>query len=206
MPDTANKVRLTIKNAHIAPITGYAGTVPAYETPIPVPGTVNLDLAPVGELTKFYADGVVYWQGEANNGYEGDWEIALFPEELLEKIWKNEKVTTDNVYIENATVTTAAFALLFEIVGDTSARKYCLYNCTATRPNTGAGTSTENLEPQTQSSTISAVPLPDGNVRAVTAADTTEEVLQNWYKKVYLPTAGAAAAASAPAKTEGAEA
>ena len=48
MPDTANKVRLTIKNAHIAPITGYEGTVPTYETPIPVPGTVNLNACPCG--------------------------------------------------------------------------------------------------------------------------------------------------------------
>lgn len=194
MPETAkNKVRLTIKNAHVATLSvGEDGAI-TYATPIPVPGTVNLDLAAVGELTKFYADGIVYWQGETNNGYEGDWESAGFPEELETEIWPNTKVTTDNVLIENANKTGKSFALLFEIVGDVSARKYCLYNCTAKRTNVGGATSGENKEPQTVSATISAIPLSNGDVKAVTCADTPETVINNWYKKVYQPTASPAA-------------
>lgn len=194
MPETAkNKVRLTIKNAHVAPLTvGEDGAI-TYVTPLPVPGTVNLDLAAVGELTKFYADGIVYWQGETNNGYEGDWESAGFPESLETEIWPNKKVQTDNVHIENANLTGKSFALLFEIVGDVSARKYCLYNCTAKRTNVGGATSGENKEPQTVSATISAIPLPNGDVKAVTCADTTEDVISNWYKKVYQPTASPSA-------------
>ena len=181
MAETAkNKVRLTIKNAHVATLSvGEDGAI-TYATPVPVPGTVNLDLAAVGELTKFYADGIVYWQGETNNGY---------PESLETEIWPNTKVTTDNVLIENANKTGKSFALLFEIVGDVSARKYCLYNCTAKRTNVGGATSGENKEPQTVSATISAIPMANGDVKAVTCADTPETVINNWYKQVYQPSA-----------------
>lgn len=150
MPE--NKVRFTIKNCHVAPMKtpaeGAAGSAVEYDTPIPVPGTVNLDLGPVGELTKFYADGIVYWQGETNNGYEGDWETAGFPETIETILWGNEITEQDKVLIERSNALGKAFALLFEIDGDVTARKYCLYNCTAKRPNVGGATSSEKRSPR----------------------------------------------------------
>lgn len=193
-----NKVRFTIKNCHVAPIKVPAAGEAAsgaveYDAPIPVPGTVSLDLGANGELTKFYADGITYWQGESNNGYEGDWETANFPEKLEPILWGIELNDKDKVLIENANKTGKAFALLFEIVGDVTARKYCLYNCTSKRPNVGGKTSGENKEPQTVASTISAIPLPNGNIKASTSAETPADVVANWYKQVYQPSAEPAA-------------
>lgn len=182
---TSNKVQFNLKNVHYAPIESEEGGKPTWSTPVPVPGAVSLALDQQGELTKFYADGIVYWQGTSNNGYEGDLEMALFPDQMLQDIWGFKKEEADNVLVENATVEPKAFALLFQIDGDKEGRHYCLYNCTGTRPGVGGKTNQESKEPQTQTSTISAAPLADGRVMAKTCDDTNPEIVSGWYKKVY---------------------
>ena len=183
MPASENKVQFNLKNVHYALVT--ADDPAAWATPVKVPGAVNLALEQQGELTKFYADGIVYWQSSSNNGYEGDLEMSLIPDQMLEDVWGMTKEATDNVVIENAFVQPKSFALLFQIDGDASQRLYCLYNCNATRPGIAGATITETKEPQTQSCTISAAPLPDGRVMAKTSDDTTDEVIAAWFNKVY---------------------
>lgn len=183
MPASENKVQFNLKNVHYAVITTDAPA--AWATPVKVPGAVNLSLEQQGELTKFYADGIVYWQSSSNNGYEGDLEMAIIPDQMLEDVWGMTKEATDNVVVENAFVQPKSFALLFQIDGDASERLYCMYNCTATRPGITGATNTETKEPQTQSCTISAAPLSDGRVMAKTSDDTTDQVINAWFTKVY---------------------
>lgn len=183
MPASENKVQFNLKNVHYAVIT--ADDPATWDTPVKVPGAVNIALEQQGELTKFYADGIVYWQSSSNNGYEGDLEMALIPDQMLQDVWGMTKEATDNVVIENAFTQPKSFALLFQIDGDASERLYCLYNCTATRPGIAGATNTETKEPQTQSCTISAAPLSDGRVMAKTSDDTTDEVITAWFTKVY---------------------
>ena len=90
--------------------------------------------------------------------------------------------------IENSNVEPKAFALLYQIDGDADEQFYCLYNCTGTRPGIGSTTNTETKEPQTQSSTISAVSLDNGNVMARTTSQTSEGVRTAWFTKVYKKT------------------
>lgn len=184
-----NKVQFNLKNVHYAVLTKLSPT-PTFDTPVAVPGAVSLSLEQQGELTKFYADGIVYWQSSSNNGYEGDLEMARFPDQMYQDIWGDTLSATDNVLMENANVQPNPFALLFQIDGDVSGALYCLYNCTATRPNIEGETTNESKEPKTASCTVSAVPLPDGNVRAKTTATTTEDVINDWFTTVYLPSAG----------------
>ena len=179
-----NKVQFNLKNVHYALFTT-EGDTPAWSTPVAVPGAVNLSLEQQGELTKFYADGIVYWQSSSNNGYEGDLEMARFPDQMRQDVWGEELVATDNVLIENANVQPKPFALLFQIDGDKTNNLYCLYNCNATRPSVAGSTTNENKEPKTETFTISAVPLANGNVKAATTATTTDDVRNNWFKKVY---------------------
>lgn len=188
MANEKNKVQFNLKNVHYAKITVTDGTV-AFAEPKHVPGAVTLTLDPQGSVEPFYADGIVYYQSVANNGYSGDLEIARFPDQMLIDIWGFELDETDKVLIEDASVEPSAFALLYQIDGDKNEDYYCMYNCTGTRPGVGGTTNTETKTPQTRKSTISAVPLSSGKVLARTTADTPAEVKSNWFKKVYEKTA-----------------
>lgn len=176
-----DKVKFGIKNVHIFPQLTDA---PTFGPVIDVPGAVSLSLDAQGDISKFYADNIVYYQTSANNGYEGDLEVALIPDEVFEKIFnyvKDEK----NVYTENASKNVVPFAMTFEEEGDQAGTKFVLYNCTATRPSRSLATVEDSKEPTTQTLSVSAAPLKDGNVMAMTSADTTVEVLKDWHTDVY---------------------
>ena len=190
MPNTENKVQFNLKNVAYAKLTA-TDEEPSFGAIVMVPGAVSLALTKQGEITKFYADGIVYWQSSQNNGYEGDLTMARFPDQMVQDLWGDAKIETDNVLVENANTQPTAFALLFQVDGDQSEALYVMYNCVATRPNIGAETTTETKEPKTQVCTVSVAPLPDGTVRARTTAETPISVLQNWYKQVYVPAAPA---------------
>ena len=181
----ADKVKFNIKNVHIAPMLT-TGENPTWDTPIKVPGAVSFSLEPQGEVSPFYADGIVYYQSSANNGYSGDLEMALFPAEILEAIWGITEGTTSKVLTEYANVEAKPFALLFEEDGDQSGTKFVLYNCTATRPNRTFATNTETKEPQTQTITVTAAPLENYMVMAMTQDTTPAETANGWYTKVFM--------------------
>ena len=81
-----NKVKYNIKNVHYAPMTaeGTDTSWPTYSTPVPWPGARSISLEQQGSISKFYADGIVYWQSAKNNGYEGDFESAMVPDSFRE--------------------------------------------------------------------------------------------------------------------------
>ena len=82
MANTENKVQFNLKNVHYAKMLT-SGEVPTWSTPVKVPGAVSLTLNPQGEVTPFYADGIVYYQTVSNNGYSGDLEMARFPDQMM---------------------------------------------------------------------------------------------------------------------------
>lgn len=182
-----NKVQFNLKNVHYAKLTVEDG-VETWDNPVHVPGAVTLTMDPQGSVEPFYADGVVYYNSIANNGYAGDLEIARFPDQMLVDIWGFEIDDTDKVITENANKEPESFALLYQIDGDKNDDYYCLYSCSGTRPGIGGTTNTETKTPQTRKSTISAVPLTDGKVMTRTTADTPKAVKDDWFKKVYKKT------------------
>lgn len=179
-----NKVQFNLKNVHYAVLKNEEDGTIKWDNPVAVPGAVTLTLDPKGSVEPFYADGVVYYQSVANNGYSGDLEVARIHDQMLQDIWKFE-IDSNKVIIEDANQEPNAFALLYQIDGDANNDFYCLYNCTGTRPGIGGTTNTETKTPQTKKSTISAVPLANGRVMARTTSTTTEEVKTNWFKNVY---------------------
>ena len=81
-----NKVKFNICNVHYAKqIAAEDGTV-SYDTPIPMPGAVSLSLDPNGEPSVFYADGCAYYTISNNQGYEGDFELAMVPDSFRRDI------------------------------------------------------------------------------------------------------------------------
>lgn len=180
----ADKVKFGIKNVHYAVLSDE--TTPTYETPVAIPGAVSFSLEANGDTSPFYADNMQYFVTVANNGYTGDLEVALFPEQFLTDVFGYTFSTQDKVLTENATVQPKSFALLFEEAGDTSGTKFVLYNCTCTRPSRSLATTTETTEPQTQTVSVTASPLADGRTMAYTSDTTPENVLIGWYNDVWL--------------------
>lgn len=179
-----DKVKFGIKNVHIFPIESMVNGVPTYGDVINVPGAVSFSMGAQGDINKFYADNIVYYQSSANNGYEGDLTLALIPEEVYEKIF-GQVPDANGVMTENAAIEAKAFAMTFEEDGDQTGTKFVLYNCTATRPTKELNTIEDNKTPVTQALTVSAVPLQSGDVMAMTTSTTPEAVKNNWHNEVY---------------------
>lgn len=179
-----DKVKFGIKNVHIFPIESMVNGIPTYGDVINVPGAVSFSMGAQGDINKFYADNIVYYQSSANNGYEGDLTLALIPEEVYEKIF-GQVPDANGVMTENAAIEAKAFAMTFEEDGDQTGTKFVLYNCTATRPTKELNTIEDNKTPVTQALTVSAVPLQSGDVMAMTTSTTPEAVKNNWHNEVY---------------------
>lgn len=181
----ADKVKFGIKNVHVFPIVSMADGVPTYGDVINVPGAVSFSMSAQGDINKFYADNIVYYQSSANNGYEGDLTLALIPEEFYEKIF-GQVPDANGVMTENASVEAKSFAMTFEEDGDQTGTKFVLYNCTATRPTKELNTIEDSKTPVTQALTVSAVPLQSGDVMGMTTSTTPEAVKNTWHNAVYL--------------------
>ena len=183
-----NKVQFNLKNVHYALLTeaNEGGKVSySWETPVHVPGAVTLTLDPAGDVTPFYADGVIYYKAISNQGYSGSLEMARFPDQMLKDVWGFTMSETNMVLTENANVNPKDFALLYQIDGDADGQYYVLYNCAGTRPGVGSTTTTATKEPQTQSTDITAAALLDGRVMARTTGTTPESVKTGWFTTVY---------------------
>ena len=179
----ADKVKFNIKNVHYAVLT--PGAEPQWGTPVAIPGAVSFSLEPQGDVSPFYADGIVYYQSVANNGYSGDLEMADYPASFLKDVFGITEGATSKVLTENAKVEPKPFALLFEEEGDSTGTKYVLYNCSGTRPKRSFATQTDSKEPSTQTVTVTSIPLSDGKVMAMTGTDTPTATLTAWYTTVF---------------------
>lgn len=187
----ANKVKYGLKNVHYA-----VGTInpldntATYGEPKPWLGAVNLSLDAEGETTKFRADNIDYWVGQSNNGYSGDFESALIPEDFRKDVLG--EIEDDNgVLIEDAGAPTKPFALMFQFEGDANATRHVLYNCTATRPSVSGETTGEEIEPQTETLNLTAVSIHNNSLdKDIVKARCKESdtAYATWFDAVYQPT------------------
>lgn len=185
---TKNKVQFNLKNVYYSILTETITDNEvsySWDTPVHVPGAVSLSLDAQSELSPFYADGIVYYQTVSQNGYEGDLEMAKYPDQMLIDVWGMSQGSTSKVLTENVNTEPKAFALMFQIDGDADSELYVMYNCKGTKPGISSQTNTDTKEPQTQTSTISATPLESGEVFARTTADTPADTKKNWFKSVF---------------------
>ena len=188
MANKANTVKFGLKNVYYAKATfSDNGTDPTFDTPVRIPGAVNLSLDAEGESEPWYADDSIYVVLAANNGYSGDLEIALIPESFLTDILHEVK-ESNGVLVEQSDVEVEHFALLFEFNGDQHKTRHVLYNCTCSRPTIESATTEDTREPQTDTLTITALPLPSGYVKAKTGQDIDDTTYNDWFNEVYVPT------------------
>lgn len=161
-----NKVKFGLRNVYYSKITIGQNNAYTYGTPVAIPGAVNLSLSPSGDSTDFYADDVIYYSDTANQGYEGDLEIALVPKSFKKDIMGMAE-DANGALIENANDKFSAFALGFEVQGDEKGRRTWFYNCTVARPNQDASTKENTKTPATETLSLKAMPrLSDNAVKA----------------------------------------
>lgn len=185
----SNKIKYGIKNVFYAVGTIAADNSATYTTPVALPGAVSLSLEPQGDTSPFYADNIVYYTSVANNGYEGDLELAKVPDSFLTDVL-GYTADTNSVLYEDANAPVVHFALIFQFEGDVHAKRHVVYNCTAARPSVSGSTKEESIEPQTETITITATTIRALDKDIVKASCTPSESTQYnaWNTAVYIPT------------------
>lgn len=178
----ANKIKYGLRSVYYAKATPTTTGSLTYATPVAIPGAVNLSLSAEGETNPFYADDVIYFQTDANNGYSGTLEVALIPESFATDILG--ETLQNGVYVEHSNVTPAEFALLFEFQGDQSATRHALFRCIASRPDVSGATKEASIEPQTETLNLTVMPRIDDFVVKAKCPYTTTSPYTNWFEAV----------------------
>lgn len=189
----ANKIKYGIKNVYYAVATIADNGSATYATPVALPGAVSLSLEAQGDQNTFYADNIAYFVSQANNGYQGDLELALIPDAFRKNILGEIETNVGKVLLEDAEANPVHFALLFQFEGDVNATRYCMYNCVASRPGASSTTKAETIEPQTESVQITATTVYNASldkdiVRAKTGESTSTAVYNGWFSTVFIAT------------------
>ena len=120
-----NKVKFGLKNVHYAVLTVGEDGAATYDTPVPIPGAVNLSLDAAGDTSTFYADNMAYFVTAANDGYSGTLEMAVIPDSFRKDVLGEVEDETDKVLVENSSVEGKNFAFLFEFAGDQKSHTAC---------------------------------------------------------------------------------
>lgn len=163
MAEATNKVKFGLSNFHYAVLDEAAGT---YGTPVAVPGSVSLTAEAQGNDTTFYADNMPYFQLTTNNGYSGDVEMAMVPDQMLADLLGF--VTDSNgMIVELSDALQKPCAVMAQIEGDARARRVVWYNCKFARPSTDASTVEESVEVKTDTMSWTALPRLIGGKKVV---------------------------------------
>ena len=179
-----NKVHYDLVDVHVAPLTISAG-VATFGSPKALEGSISLDLSAQGKYNKLRADGMVYWQGHGNDGYDGNLNLALVPD-WFRKEYLGEILDEDaKVQVENAEAQHKPFALIYGFKGDVKRRRHVLYNCMAGRVDIKGENKDSEKDPDTETLPITAIPLPNGDVKASTTDETTKAVYDGWLTAVW---------------------
>lgn len=190
MADT-NKIKFGIKNCYYAVATITTTGAATYSTPVAMPGAVSISLDPQGDTNNFYADNIVYFTSVANNGYEGDLELAKVPDSFLTDCLGYISDGND-VLVEDAGATPVHFALMFQFEGDKNAKRTVLYNCVAARPTVEGSTKEEAIEPQTETISITATTVYNAvlnkDVVKASCTETESTTYNGWLTAVYQTT------------------
>lgn len=194
----ANKVVYGLSNVHYAVWDDEKGE---YGAPVHVPGAVSFTTTREGNNDNFFADNVPYVTFMTNGGYTGDLELAYGPAQMLVDLVGYIKAENGMV-LEDSNATAKTFALLFEIGSNTNPERCVFYNCTLSRPEMDANTTTDSTEPDTQSFELAAIPraLPwKGSTKnfvkgTLEYSEATKALYESFFETVVLPESTGAAA------------
>lgn len=186
-----NKVLFGLSNVYVAKVTGDG----EFDTPVAIPGAVNMTIDAEGDQEIFYADNMNYYTANSNAGYSGELEIADIPNEVL--AWMlGWRIDTNGALIEVADGVPTPFALLFDVQGDKKPRSAVYYNVTANRPSDEWSTTEDTTTVTTKTLPFTAGVMKYNNENVVKAvieeSEDNTEIYETFRTKVYMPDAVAA--------------
>lgn len=183
----ANKVKFGLSQVHYAVITDESTM--EYETPVKIPGAVNLSLSAEGESNTFHADNIAYFTTSTNNGFSGDLEVALLPDKFYQDVLGYKVDSVTGALIEVANAKTKPIALMFQFEGDQEARKTVLYKVVCGRNAINHSTVAGSTEPQTDTIPITAHPtMINGELITRATVSPSSSKYETFYTEVLKPT------------------
>lgn len=152
----ANKVEFGISNLHIGTYTVDDQGVVTMGTPYHLPGAVNFAPEQDSNSNVFYADDISYWSEYTEGPFEGDLEVALFPDEFKTQFLGYKALADGGIaQVKNAVKPNVYIA--FEIKGDKEGRKAIFYNCSFGAITREYATIEDEKEPATETIPVTCV-------------------------------------------------
>lgn len=138
-------------------------------------------------MTNMMMNGVV-----AINGGVGVMEIRQPLPQTVESVAQPVENLTVNAHISLRELkNTVAAVIEKKLPKYAQLIRHVMYNCVASRPSIEGDTNEDSKEVKTDTLTLQATPLANGYVKAKTGTNTSDDVYNKWYEKVYEPQAEA---------------
>lgn len=186
-----NKIEFGLRNVVYSKITEDASTgVISYGTVKSFLadgcGAKNINLAPTGNDSTYYADDVIWDEESTNNGYDGDLTMTDLSDDFKKDIL-GMTVDTNGALTEHADAVMGKFALGFEVQGNkTQKRTWYLY-CSCGRTNDEHASNEDVKSYAEPSLSLKARPRPtDRKVKtSMTKTSTNESAFSTFFSTVY---------------------
>lgn len=179
------RIKYGISNVYYAVATESNGTL-TYGVPAKLEGAVALSLDASGDEIREFADNIVWFAQNINQGYSGTLELEELPDAFRTAVL-GETADANDVLWENSDATSREFALLFQfdVAGSqtVTGKRGALLRCTASRPSLAGNTKEDTISPNHDTLNIVAMPRTDDHyVKA--SAESTSASYANWFTAV----------------------
>ena len=131
--DKEKRVEYGLENVHVAIQTVGPEMTVTNGKPEAVLGATHLVLNPVGEKSEVYADNCVWYDEEANQGFDGELELSRLTDEFRIK-YLGEVKTKDGTIYEVENPDKPQLLLMFEIKNDKGGNRYLVHGVKFGRP------------------------------------------------------------------------
>lgn len=179
-----------IKKVQLSPITSLsAGNVPTYGTPLPLPGTVSLNMESESSADTIYADGIGYLSILGAASASGTLENFHITEDILKSIFNY--VEDQNGNLLETDKTPKEFGMQFACDTDDGEEVYfTYYRCTSTMPNLNVQTSeaSPTINPQSLSITANPITTADGTNVMRSFATKGDSNYATYFNAIVVPT------------------
>lgn len=148
-----NKVEFGISNLYVGTYSVATDGTVTMGTPYHQAGAVSFAPEEQSESNKFHADNGVYWAGYTGGSFEGDLEVAKFDDAFKTNfLGYISKADGGLGVVKNATKPSVYIA--FQVEGDAESRRIIYYNCSLGGINREYNTIEENIEPVTETISV----------------------------------------------------